>query len=115
MAQLPLQPLPSFDPDTAVGASLATRWKTWLDDFDTFLVASGISDTKQQRALLLYQAGPRIREIFKQIPDTGDADDFDTAKAKLTEYFEPQKNRRYEVFRFRQAKQEQGVSLIRKQ
>ena len=111
MAQLPLQPLPSFDPDTAVGASLATRWKTWLDDFDTFLVASGISDTKQQRALLLYQAGSRIREIFKQIPDTGDADDFDTAKAKLTEYFEPQKNRRYEVFRFRQAKQEQGESL----
>jgi len=52
MAQLPLQPMPSFDPDTAVGASLATRWKTWLNDFDTFLVASGITDKKQQRALL---------------------------------------------------------------
>jgi len=88
MAQLPLQPIPSFDPDTAVGASLATRWRTWLNDFDTFLVTSGITDKKQQRALL-YQAGPRIREILKQLPDTGDADAFDTAKTKLTEYFEP--------------------------
>ena len=43
MAHLLLQPKPSFDPDTAVGASLATRWKTWLDDFDTFLVANGIT------------------------------------------------------------------------
>jgi len=111
MAQLPLQPMPSFDPDTAVGASLATRWKTWLNDFDTFLVASGITNKKQQRAVLLYLDGPRIREIFKQLPDTGDADAFDTAKTKLTEYFEPQKNRRYEVFCFRQAKQEQGESL----
>ena len=111
MAQLPLQPMPSFDPDTAVGASLATRWKTWLNDFDTFLVPSGITDKKQQRALLLYHAGPRIRGIFKQLHDTGDADAFDTAKIKLTEYFEPQKNRRYEVFCFRQAKQEQGESL----
>jgi len=46
MAQLPLQPIPSFDPDTAVGASLATRWRTWLNDFDTFLVTSGITDKK---------------------------------------------------------------------
>ena len=109
MGQLPLQPMPSFDPHMTIGASLAIRWKTWLDDFDIFLVASGI--TKQQRTLLLYQAARRIREIFKQLPDTGDADAFNTAKTKLTEYFEPQKNRRYEVFCFRQVKQEQGESL----
>ena len=111
MAQIPLQPMPQFYPDAAVGASLATRWKTWLADFNTFLVASGITESKRQRALLLYQAGPRIREIFKQLSDTGEDNDFDTAKAKLTQFFEPQKNRRYEVFRFRQAKQEQGESL----
>ena len=93
MSQLPLQPMPSLDPDTAVGASLATRWKTWLDDFDTFLVASGITDKKQQLALLLYQPCLRISENFKQIPDTVDTDVLDTAKTKLREYFEPQKNR----------------------
>ena len=30
---------------------------------------------------------------------------------KLTEYFEPQKNRRYEVFKFREAKQEAKETL----
>jgi hypothetical protein len=34
-----------------------------------------------------------------------------TAKDKLREYFEPQKNRRYEVFKFRQAKQESNETL----
>ena len=89
-----------------MGASLATRWTTWLDDFEMFLLASGIQDNKQKRALLLYQAGSRVREIFRQLPETGTDDDYETAKAKLKEYFEPQKNRRYEVFKFREAKQE---------
>ena len=50
-------------------------------------------EPKRQRALLLYQAGSRIREIFKQLPDNGDDDDFDTAKMKLMQFSEPQKNR----------------------
>ena len=37
--------------------------------------------------------------------------DYKTAKDKLREYFEPQKNRRYEVFKFRQAKQESNETL----
>ena len=92
MAQLPLQTMPSLNPGTTVHGSLATCWKTWLDDFDTFLMASGKTDKKQQCALSLYQAGPRIRDIFKQLPDTGDADAFHPSKTKLTEYFEPQKS-----------------------
>ena len=45
------------------------------------------------------------------LPDTGDADAFETAKMNLTECFEPQKNRRNEDICFRQARQEQGESL----
>ena len=112
MAQsVPVQPMPEFNPDAEVGASVATRWTTWLSDFEMFLLASGITDTKRQRALLLYTAGPRVREIFKQIPNNGDENNFNTAKEKLTEYFQPQTNRRYEVYRFRQTKQNQGGSL----
>ena len=76
------------------GASVAARWKLWLRDFDTFLVASGIRDAKRQKALLLYQAGPKVREIFNQlsyVDGEGDEDNFATTKAKLIEYFEPQK------------------------
>ena len=52
-----------------------------------------------------------MREIFRQLTDTGNANDYKTAKDKLREYFEPQKNRRYEVFKFRQAKQESNETL----
>ncbi len=100
-----LQPVPEFTLDADLGASLATRWRLWLQDFDTFILASGIQAAKQKKALLLYQAGPRIREIFAQLPGTGDENDFELAKQRLSEYFEPQKNKRYEVYRFRETKQ----------
>jgi hypothetical protein len=55
-----IQPLPEFNPDPEVGASLATRWTNWLDDFKMFILASGITDEKRKRALLLYQAVQRV-------------------------------------------------------
>ena len=96
-----IQPLPEFNPDSEVGESLGARWSIWMEDFEMFILASGITDPKRKRALLLYQAGQRVREKFRQIPDTGTADDYETAKTKLTAHFEPQQNRRYAVYRFR--------------
>ena len=106
-----IKPVPEFQPDAELGASLAARWKDWMADFEMFITASGITDAKRKRALLLYQSGPRVREIFKQLPDTGADEDYDVATAKLHEYFEPQRNRRYEVYRFRQATQERNETL----
>ena len=68
-----------------------------------FITARGIQDKKQKRALLLYQAGSRVREIFQQLADTGTNEDYEILEAKLKE---PQKNRRYEAFKFHEAKQE---------
>ena len=106
-----IQPVPEFHPDAEVGASLATRWNTWIEDFEMFVIAGGIQDKKQKRALLLYQAGSRVREIFRQLTETGTDKDYDVAKAKLKDHFQPQKNRRYEVFKFREAKQEPNETL----
>ena len=106
-----VEPMPTFHPDAEVGASLATRWKIWIADFDMFITAGRITDQKRKGALLLYQPGPRIREIFKQLSVTGNDDDYDLAKEKLREHFEPQKNRRYEVYRFRKATQEPQETL----
>ena len=105
MSSISLHPVPEFNPDTEVGASLATRWKKWLADFDMYLAASGIINNARKRALLLYQAGARVREIFAQLEDTGNAEAFDTAKQKLTAYFEPQTNKRYDVYVFRKTMQ----------
>ncbi len=65
-----------------------------------------ITDDKQQRAILLYQAGPATQDIFDTLPDTGD--DYGTAQTKLDEYFSPKKNVDYEIFQFRQAAQAPG-------
>ena len=50
----------------AVGepVTLAQRWKTWKSEFELYVVASGVSDKTQKRALLLHLAGPQVRDIF---------------------------------------------------
>ena len=111
MASISLQPVRPFAVDAEIGLSLASHWKLWLRDFDTFLLASGITDKKRQRALLLYQVGPHVREIFAQLSDVGGETDFALAKEKRTQYFKPQKNRRYEVYRFGEHKQREQESL----
>ena len=54
-----------------------------MEDFEMFLTASRIKDETQKRALLLDQAGSRVREIFRQLTDTGNANDYKIAKDKF--------------------------------
>ena len=97
--------MPPFDPDADVGASVAPKWKLWVSDFTTFLVAHDITDPKRKRALLLFLTGPRVRDIFQQLPDTGEHGDFGTALTCLNIYFEPLNNQVHEVYKFRQSTQ----------
>ena len=63
------------------------------------------SKTKQrQRALLLHYAGEDVNDVFETLTDTGD--DYAMAVTKLTDYFAPKKNTEYEIYKFRQAKQQ---------
>ena len=118
MAMRPdVTPLPPFDPH-GDPTSLSQRWKTWKKRFETYLLALNITDDKQKRALLLYQAGQETQEIFDTLTATGD--DYKTALDKLTEYFQPKKNVDFETFQFRQATQkseetvDQFVTRLRK-
>ena len=103
-----VSPMPPFNPEEEVGRNQALRWRTWLADFKMFLATSNITNKTRQRAILLYQAGPRVREICPRIGELSKYDDIAKAEELLTAYFEPKKNRLYEVYKFRQAKQ--GVS-----
>ena len=105
---LEVHPLPPFDP-TSDPTSVDQRWKTWLKRFETYLVALNITDDKQKRALLLYQAGQATQEIFETLQDTGDK--YDEAKTKLNSYFALKKNVDYEIFQFRQAAQRPGETV----
>ena len=65
------------------------------------MLTSSITGNKRQKALLLYQADQIIQETFPQLPEMEEEDDFDLVKQKSTDYFKPQKKKRYEVHRFR--------------
>ena len=70
---------------------------------ENLLVAADIEDKTRQRAFLLYYAEEEVCDIFETLPQNGD--DFETAKEKLTEYFDHKKNVEYEIYNFRQSKQ----------
>ena len=70
--------------------------------FETYLVAMNVTDNKQKRALLLYQAWQGTQELFDMFMDTGEI--YATALKKLDDYFAPRKNVDFETFQFRQNK-----------
>ena len=83
-------PLPMFDP-MSDPSSLSQRWKAWKNRFETYISAINainVTDDKQKRALLLYQAGQETQELFDTFTDTGT--DYATAVTKLDTYFQPQ-------------------------
>lgn len=107
-SSLNLPAIPPFDANSEP-TSIGVRWKEWRDQFDFYAAAADIKDKKQKRALLLHLSGPTVQKVFKGLSDTGD--DFDTAATKLDEHFSPKKNIRFERYRFKQARQQQGESL----
>ncbi|CAB4007708.1 Retrovirus-related Pol poly from transposon opus, partial [Paramuricea clavata] len=102
--------LPKLQPFTLGETStISQQWRKWIKSFEYYIAASGINDKKQQRAILLHLAGPEVQDIFETLEDTGN--DLDTAIAKLTSYFEPQKNIPFERHNFRQTTQLQGETI----
>jgi hypothetical protein len=89
--------------------TLAQRWEKWTKSLDYYLRASGVTDQKQKRAVLLHLAGPDVQEIFETLPNTGD--DYKTALEKLNEYFQPKRNIPFERHVFRQASQQPDESM----
>ena len=106
----PLQ-LPAIQPFsvTTDQTTLGQRWSKWVKGLEYFLVASNVTDKKQKRAVLLHLAGAEVQTIFETLSDTGE--DYDSALAKLTAYFEPKKNIPFERHAFRQAVQGPAESI----
>ncbi|XP_028406801.1 uncharacterized protein LOC114529243 [Dendronephthya gigantea] len=101
--------LPDFPPfDVHIDGNIGPRWKKYLARFEQLLIATNITEAKQQHALLLHYAGPAVDEIFDTLPDTGEDKDCKKAIDALNTYFIPQANTAFEEYNFRQAKQQQG-------
>ena len=96
-----LPTFPSFDMHSDGAAS--QRWEQWIGRLENLFVALNITNAERKRALLLHYAGEEVYDVFQTLTNTGN--DFATAKAKLTEYFEPKKNVAFSVYSFCQGKQ----------
>ncbi len=107
--------LPNFaEFDVHSDGAVDTRWKKWLARFRNLLLALAVDNAKRQRALLLHYVGESVNEIFETLPDTDAGEDenpFEKAVTALTNYFTPKKNREYEVYVFRKAKQESDENI----
>ncbi|XP_048584683.1 uncharacterized protein K02A2.6-like [Nematostella vectensis] len=73
-------------------ATLEQRWTIWKSEFELYCTASGIKDSKQQRAILLHLAGAGIREIFHAFTAEQQGEDYKTAMDSLTQHFKLKKN-----------------------
>lgn len=100
-----LPSFPAFDVHTDVH-SLGLKWKKWIQRFENLLLALNITQVVRKRALLLHYAGEAVHDIFDTLADTGANDKYATAVTRLTEHFEPQRNLEFELYTFRQARQE---------
>ena len=97
-----LQTLEPFNVDD--NTNLARRWEVYREEVDLFLVASGVTNDLQKRAILLHANWKRVREIFTTLKGTGNS--YADACMKLDEYFKPRKNVIYKICIFRNTKQQ---------
>ena len=84
-------------------SALAPRWKKWLQSFQYFLVAKGVVNDAQKKALLLRTAGIEVQELYETLTDPGtDTFEEDTTKEyektvrTLNAYFVTKLNESYE-------------------
>ena len=80
-----------------------TTWKRWIDHMECFFTASGITDTKRQKALVLYCGGDDLRKIHETLND--DKESYKDTKKLLDGYFETKVNTTYERHIFRNISQ----------
>ena len=101
-----MQNIPSVEPflvDKSITTNLDKKWNSYLDEFELFIVAPGVTDKKQKLALLLHLGGKDLREIYKTM--TEENDEYASVKDKLTNYFRPKKNLTYERYLFKSTTQ----------
>ena len=115
-----------FVPD-GDSSSVSVRWKAWIDEFEFFADTKGFFNEsgggsnadkegkknrrKQRRALLLFHVGPQVRDIFKQLENTGESDDYQGAVDALNGHFVVQTNVVYQRHVFRKAYQNKDETV----
>ena len=61
-----MQNIPFVEPsriDKSTSTNLDKKWESYLEEFELFITASGVTENKQKTALLLHLGGKDLREI----------------------------------------------------
>ena len=91
--------LPSFPEFTGHdSATAALDWEKYIKRLERLFCAISVTDSKKKRDLLLYYVGDDVNDIFANLENTGN--DYDTAKTKLHEHFNPKRNVDYHRCKF---------------
>ena len=86
------------------------RWDSWVRGFDNYIVAKNIQNDKIIKSMLLHYVGEAVFEL-SDVVGVIENDNFAETKRKLTEYFRPQCNEEYEIFKFSRAEQMAAETL----
>ena len=70
--------------------SMSTTWEDWIQSVEMYFIASGITDQKRQKALLLYIGGKELQTIHRALND--DKETYNDTKTQLEGYFKPKAN-----------------------
>jgi len=100
-------------------SALGPRWNKWLQSFQYFLVAKGVVNDAQKKALLLHIAGIEVQELYETLSDPGPsvefaedtATDFEKTVRTFNAYFVTKLNEPYERHVFRSMAQQDGETV----
>ena len=84
--------LPGVEPfivGDSVSTNLDKKWINWMEDFIIYIMATGVSQDQQKKALLLHLAGKEVKEIYKTVKE--DNDNYEKLCEKLNNHFQPKK------------------------
>ena len=99
-------------------SALAPRWKKWLQSFQYFIVAKGVVNDAQKKALLFHTAGIELQELYETLTDPGTdtfgedtATEYEKTVRTLNAYFVTKLNEPYERHVFRSMTQQDGETV----
>ena len=98
--------LPQFECDSADTTNVGVKWQKWVMRFENVLVAYDINTYARKKAILLHFAGPTVHDIYETLSPATIADNYADTLKVLNDYFLPKKNFEFEIYKFRQTKQE---------
>ena len=80
-----VEPFIFFDEGSDSNNNIHKCWLVWVEELDIYLLAAGVSDAPQEKAVFLHLRGREICDIYKTLKQ--DHDIYETIYKKLTNYF----------------------------